>query len=96
MLGKITTAFVASRVKTQTGKAGLVGVLAGLAATTILRRSVPGAILVGGGMVAYELYKIKQEIDAKKLAEAQAKLTETVIVDLQPGEVLTIEGPKKV
>lgn len=71
-LQTIATAVLASHVRSETRKAGALGVLAGLAATTILRRSVPGAIVIGGVVVARELIKIKRKADAKREAEAKA------------------------
>src|SRR3546814_17733849 len=58
MLGNIARAILTNRVKAETGKAGALGTIAALAATTVLRRSVPGAIIIGGVLVAQQLIKI--------------------------------------
>ena len=55
--------------KASLGK-GLLGAGIGLVAARIARRSVPGAILVGGAMVAKWLYDKKQEEKAASDAAA--------------------------
>jgi hypothetical protein len=74
VLSKIATAVLAGHVKKESAKAGAIGMVAGLAATTVLRRSVPGAIIIGGVVVARQLIKMKREVDAKRAAEAQAAM----------------------
>lgn len=72
MLHKIATAVLANHVKRESGKSGALGMVAGLAATTVLRRSVPGAIIIGGVVVARKLFKMKRDVNAKRAADAQA------------------------
>ncbi len=52
----------------------LIGGLIGVAAVRIATRSVPGAIVVGGGLLAKTLYDRKQAKQAAK-AEAAGKTT---------------------
>lgn len=62
---KVITKIIPAAVGSAAGKAslgkGLLGAGLGLIAARIARRSVPGAILVGGAMVAKWLYDKKQE-----------------------------------
>ena len=81
VLQKIATAVLASHVKSEAGKAGAIGIVAGLAATTVLRRSVPGAIIIGGVVVARQLIKMKREVDAKRAAEAQAAIEAAALAE---------------
>ncbi|HKX23311.1 MAG TPA: hypothetical protein VJM81_08570 [Rhizorhapis sp.] len=78
VLHKIATAVLANHVKSETGKAGALGMLAGLAATTLLRRSVPGAVVIGGVVVARQLIKMKRSADARRAAEAESEAAEKV------------------
>ncbi|HKR16587.1 hypothetical protein [Rhizorhapis sp.] len=78
VLHKIATAVLANHVKSETGKAGALGMLAGLAATTLLRRSVPGAVVIGGVVVARQLIKMKRSADARRAAEAEGEAAEKV------------------
>lgn len=57
-----------------TKRAGLLGGLAGAAAVRIATRSVPGAIVVGGGLLAKTLYDRKRAKNAAK-AETAGKTT---------------------
>ena len=72
VLSKIATAVLASHVKSESAKAGAIGMVAGLAATTVLRRSVPGAIIIGGVVVARQLIKMKREVNARRAAATQS------------------------
>ena len=72
VLRNIATAVLARHVKSETGKAGALGMVAGLAATTILRRSIPGALLIGGVVVARQLIKMRRSVNAKRAADAPA------------------------
>ena len=72
---EIITKIIPTAVGSAAGKAslgkGLIGAGIGLVAARIARRSVPGAILVGGAMVAKWLYDKKQE---EKAAAAAATM----------------------
>ncbi|MBK5263811.1 MAG: hypothetical protein JJE34_01055 [Alphaproteobacteria bacterium] len=72
MLHKIATAVITNHVQSETAKAGPLGLLAGLVVGTVLRRSVPGAIIIGGVMVARQLFKLKRNVEAKRVADAKA------------------------
>lgn len=65
MLGKIATTMVGTRIAAETGKAGLLGVAAGMIATRVIARSPMGALALGGAYVAHKLFLKKREIDAK-------------------------------
>jgi hypothetical protein len=73
---KVITKIIPAAVGSAAGKAslgkGLLGAGIGLVAARIARRSVPGAILVGGAMVAKWLYDKKQEEKAAEAAVAAA------------------------
>ena len=71
VLHKIATAVLTGHVKREAGKAGAIGMVAGLAATTVLRRSIPGAIIIGGVVVARQLIKMKRAVNAKRETDAQ-------------------------
>jgi hypothetical protein len=73
VLQKIATAVLANHVKKETAKSGALGVLAGLAATTILRRSIPGAIVIGGVVLGRQIVKMKRSADARRAAESEAE-----------------------
>src|SRR3546814_11485928 len=75
MLGNIARAILTNRVKAETGKAGALGTIAALAATTVLRRSVPGAIIIGGVIVAQQLIKLQHNVEARRAAEGKKTTT---------------------
>ncbi|MDX2209705.1 MAG: hypothetical protein SFV20_05035 [Sphingopyxis sp.] len=70
---KVITKIIPAAVGSAAGKGslgkGLIGAGLGLVAARIARRSLPGAVFVGGAMVAKWLYDKKQE---EKAAEAAA------------------------
>src|SRR3546814_2036120 len=72
MLGNIARAILTNRVKAETGKAGALGTIAALAATTVLRRSVPGAIIIGGVIVAQQLIKLQHNRSEEHTSELQS------------------------
>ncbi|MCF8708058.1 hypothetical protein [Rhizorhapis sp. SPR117] len=72
MLHKIARVVITNHVKSEGAKAGPLGMLAGLAVGTVMRRSVPGAIIIGGVMVARQLLKIKRNVNAKRAADVKA------------------------
>lgn len=69
---KVVTKIIPAVIGGAAGKAGvgkgLIGAGIGLVAARIAKRSVPGAILVGGAMVAKWLY------DQKKAEDAEAEV----------------------
>jgi hypothetical protein len=74
-LSKIIPALIGGAVgKAGAGK-GLLGAGIGLVAARIARRSVPGALLVGGAMAAKWLYDKKQEEKANAAAPPPPPVT---------------------
>jgi hypothetical protein len=71
-LSKILPAIVGGAVGKAGAGRGLLGAGVGLVAARIARKSVPGALLVGGAMVAKWLYDKKQE---EKAAAEPAPVT---------------------
>ena len=53
----------------KTGKPSLLGTVAGAVALRVATRSVPGAILVGGALIATRVYDRKQAKTGKKAAK---------------------------
>ena len=53
----------------KTGKPSLLGTVAGAVALRVATRSVPGAILVGGALIAKRVYDRKQAKTGKKAAK---------------------------
>lgn len=78
VLHKLAAAILARQVKRETAKSGAIGLLAGVAATAVLRRSVPGALVIGGVVVARQLIKMKNMADARRAAEAEAGAADKV------------------
>jgi uncharacterized membrane protein YebE (DUF533 family) len=68
-LGFAQTLF-ANQVRASTGKAGIVGIAAGLAFNMLLRRSPVGAVLVGGAMIAYQAYQAGEAAKARRAAKS--------------------------
>lgn len=60
-IGKFLPVLVGGAVGKATAGRGLVGAGIGLVAVRLARRSVPGALLVGGAMVAKHLYDKKKD-----------------------------------
>ena len=83
VLHKIATAVLANHVRKETAKSGALGLLAGLAATTVLRRSVPGAIVIGGMVVGRQLIRMKRNADARRAAESEAEAAAKVAEEQQ-------------
>lgn len=78
VLRKIATAMLVGQVNRETAKSGALGLLTGFAANAVLRRSVPGALVIGGVVVARQLIRMKQSADARRAAEAEAQAAEKV------------------
>ena len=69
ILGSIGRTFLGSKVASKTRGAGIAGAALGFFATRIATRSLPGAALVGGGLLAKHLWDRKREREAR--AETQ-------------------------
>ncbi len=71
ILRTAATAVVGSEIAKQKKGNGLLGFGLGLIATRIATRSLPGAMLIGGVMVAKALYDRAQEAEEELLAADQ-------------------------
>ena len=69
LLRNIAGTFVGNETRKRSQGSGLLGFGLGLIATRIATRSIPGALLVGGAMVAKALYDRAQE-EAEDIAAA--------------------------
>jgi uncharacterized protein (DUF697 family) len=78
-IGKILPAVVGSAVGRQSLGKGLVGAGVGMVAARIARKSVPGALIVGGAILAKAAYDRKQRaaVPADPPAEADQDLPVT-------------------
>ncbi len=59
----IVATMIGTRIATEAKSTGLIGVVAGLAATRVIARSPLGALVVGGGYIAHKLLQKKQKAD---------------------------------
>lgn len=59
------TAVVGSRIATHRAQGGLMTSVLGLGAAALARRSLPGAVVVGGALIAKELFDLKKARDAE-------------------------------
>ncbi len=57
LIRNIGKAAIGRRIKRRSARAGLLGTGIGIVATRIATRSIPGAVLVGGALVARTLYQ---------------------------------------
>jgi hypothetical protein len=57
---------LANQVRAATGKAGIGGVVGGVAFNMLLRRAPKSAMLLGGAFLAYQLYKAGQVARAER------------------------------
>ncbi len=74
--GKLVSGAVDRIIPAPTGKTGLAGKMIGAALVRIATRSVPGAIIVGGGMLAKTLHDRRKARRAAELAANQAAKSE--------------------
>ena len=72
-VNKLTTSGVITGGKPVKKRASIVDKIAGAALIRIASRSVPGAILVGGGLLAKHLHDRRRAAKDAKSAEAPAK-----------------------
>lgn len=70
MLGKVVGAVIGSNIAERAGKSGLVGGVAGMAMSRIVRRSPVGALVIGGAWIGHKLYKRNQERKFDAAAQA--------------------------
>lgn len=57
---------IATRVAAETGKKGVIGLIAGMGAKRLIRRHPVGAVVVAGAYLAGRLYEAKRELDERK------------------------------
>jgi hypothetical protein len=74
---EIARGAVGGQVRNRTAGRGLLGAGLGLIAARIATRSLPGAALVGGGLVAKYLWDRKRERDAAEADSPGARAPET-------------------
>ncbi|MDI1297136.1 MAG: hypothetical protein PSY12_14875 [bacterium] len=63
---RVGAALVATRVAADTGKKGIVGLLAGMGAKRVIMRFPVGALFVTGAYMAGKVYEAKREADRKR------------------------------
>lgn len=57
---------IAARVAAETGKKGVIGLIAGMGAKQLIRRHPVGAMVVTGAYLAGRLFEAKRELDQRK------------------------------
>ncbi|WP_176590775.1 hypothetical protein [Sphingobium sp. EM0848] len=67
---RVGATVVAARVAADTGKKGVIGLLAGMGAKRLIMRYPAGALFVTGAYMAGKLYEAKREADRKRQAKA--------------------------
>ncbi len=70
MIGKLLGGVLGSRIAEKSGQSGTMGALAGLAASTFVRRSPIGALVIGGVWLGHKLYKRNEERKQEQAALA--------------------------
>lgn len=87
---------VAARVAADTGKKGIVGLLAGAGAKRLIMRYPAGALFVTGAYMAGKLFEAKRAADRKK---TQKLLTDGTSVNAgpatQPGGAIPIDSARQ-
>ncbi|WP_150290953.1 hypothetical protein [Sphingobium estronivorans] len=67
---RVGAAVVAARVAADTGKKGVIGLIAGAGAKRLIMRYPAGALVVTGAYMAGKLYEAKREADRKRAIKA--------------------------
>ncbi|MFC3443027.1 hypothetical protein ACFOKF_17795 [Sphingobium rhizovicinum] len=83
---RVGATVVAARVAADTGKKGVIGLLAGAGAKRLIMRYPAGALLVTGAYMAGKLYEAKREADRKKALK---------LLPDKSGEPIPIESARK-
>lgn len=83
---RVGAAVVAARVAADTGKKGVVGLLAGMGAKRLIMRHPGGALFVTGAYLAGKVFEAKREMDRKRRGKALA--------DTSPPPILIDEARK--
>lgn len=75
-------AVVAARVAADSGKKGVIGLLAGMGAKRLIMRYPAGALFVTGAYLAGKIYEAKREADRKRKAKAlPGKSAEPILIE---------------
>lgn len=92
LLATALSAIIGSKISEQRAESGLIGAAIGFGAAALARRSLPGALIVGGALLARELYQRNQEKAAapktRTKANGSAKAAKT------PGKLASTAKPK--
>ncbi len=67
---RVGAVLVGTRVAAETGKKGVVGLLAGMGARRLILRYPMGAMFVTGAYLAGRLYEAKREMDRRRTVKA--------------------------
>jgi uncharacterized protein YjlB len=74
-VARVGATVVAARVAADTGKKGVVGLIAGMGVKRLIMRFPAGALVVTGAYMAGKLYKAKREVDRKRAIKALPDLS---------------------
>ncbi|EXS70254.1 hypothetical protein [Sphingobium sp. Ant17] len=85
-VARVGATVVATRVAAATGKAGILGLVAGMGAKRVIMRHPAGALFVTGAYMAGKLYEAKREVDRKRAAK--------LLPDMS-GEPIPIDSARK-
>lgn len=79
---RVGATVVAARVAADTGKKGVVGLIAGMGVKRLIMRFPAGALFVTGAYMAGKMYEAKREVDRKRAIKALPDLSkEPVPID---------------
>lgn len=67
---RVGATVIAARVAADTGKKGVIGLIAGIGAKRLIMRHPVGALVVTGAYMAGKVYEAKREVDRKRNAKA--------------------------
>ena len=90
-VARVGATVVATRVAAATGKAGILGLVAGMGAKRVIMRFPAGALFVTGAYMAGKLYEAKREADRKRAT----KLLPDLSVEPTPAEPIPIDKARK-
>lgn len=79
---RVGATVVAARVAADTGKKGVIGLLAGMGAKRLIMRYPAGALFVTGAYMAGKIYEAKREADRKRKIKALPdKAAQPILID---------------
>lgn len=90
-VARVGATVVAARVAADTGKKGVVGLIAGMGAKRLIMRFPAGALFVTGAYMAGKLYEAKREADRKRAT----KLLPDLSAEPTPAEPIPIDKARK-